>query len=144
MPRLDAERIALWRQWCTSSTTLRRRIDQQLMEEHDLPLPWFDCLTAIRGADGAMRIHELCEALDEIPSSLSRRLDRMEDEGFVRRKRTPTADDRRAVAVSITKFGRETWHDANITYRRMVQQQFAQHLTETDIGALQRIFGKLR
>jgi DNA-binding MarR family transcriptional regulator len=144
MPRLDAERIALWRQLCTSSIALQRRVDEQLVEEHGLPLAWFDCLTAIRAADGTMRIHELCEALDEIPSSLSRRLDRMEDDGFVRRKRTPLPDDRRAVTVTITKAGRETWRDANITYRRMVQQQFAQHLTETDIGALQRVFGKLR
>jgi DNA-binding MarR family transcriptional regulator len=144
MPRLDAERIALWRELCTSSTALQRRIDQVLMDEHDLPLPWFDCLTAIRAAGGTMRIHELCEVLDEVPSSLSRRLDRMEVEGFVRRKRTPLPDDRRAVSVSLTKVGRETWRDANITYRRLVQQQFAQHLTETDIGALQRVFGKLR
>jgi DNA-binding MarR family transcriptional regulator len=144
MPRLDAERIALWRQFCTSSTALQRRIDQVLMEEHDLPLAWFDCLTAIRAAGGTMRIHELCEVLDEIPSSLSRRLDRMEDEGFVRRKRTPLPDDRRAVSVSLAKAGRETWRDANITYRRLVQQQFAQQLTDTDIGALQRVFGKLR
>jgi DNA-binding MarR family transcriptional regulator len=144
MPRLDAERIALWRQLCTSSIALQRRIDEQLVEDHDLPLAWFDCLTAIRAAAGMMRVHELCEALDEIPSSLSRRLDRMEDEGFVRRKRTPLPDDRRAVSVMLTKAGRETWHDANVTYRRMVQQQFAQHLTDTDIGALQRVFGKLR
>jgi DNA-binding MarR family transcriptional regulator len=144
MPRLDAERIALWRQFCVSSAALQRRIDQQLLDEHDLPLVWFDCLNAIRGAGGTMRIHELCEALDDVASSLSRRLDRMEDEGLVKRKRTPLPDDRRAVSVSITKSGREAWRDANITYRRMVQQQFAVHLTDTDIGALQRVFGKLR
>ncbi len=143
MPRLDAERIALWRQLCTSSTVLQRRLDQQLSQEHDVSLPWFECMTAIRDAGGTLRVHDLCEALDEVPSSLSRRLDRLEDEGMVRRKRTPLPDDRRAVSVTLTAAGRTAWRDANITFRRTVQQQFAQHLTDTDIANLQRVLGKL-
>ncbi len=144
MPRLDAERIGLWRQLCTVSTVLQRKVDTQLQEEHFLSLAWFDCLAAIRHAGGSMRVHELAEALDELPSSLSRRLDRLEDEGYVRRKHTPIPGDRRAVSVSLTATGRGAWRDANITYRRMVQQHFAQSLTETDLAALQRVFGKLR
>jgi DNA-binding MarR family transcriptional regulator len=143
MPRLDAERIALWRRWHTTSTTLLRRVDAQLMEDHDLPLAWFECLAAIRDAGGTMRVHELSEALEELPSSLSRRLDRLEEEGLVRRKHAPLPDDRRAVSVSLTKAGREVWRDANITFRRMVQHHFALHLTDTDIAALQRVLGKL-
>ena len=138
MPRLDAERIALWRQFCTVSTGLQRKIEQTLMDEHDLPLTWFDVLTAVRAAGGSMRVHELREVLDEVPSSLSRRLDRMTDDGY-----TPLPDDRRAVTVSLTNNGRYAWRDANITYRRMVQQHFAQRLTDTDIAALQRVWSKL-
>ncbi len=144
MPRLDAERIALWREFCRTSVALQRQVDQQLNEEHDLPLAWFECLTAIRDAGGVTRVHELCEALEELPSSLSRRLDRLEEAGFVRRKHTPRPDDRRAVSVSLTAAGRSAWRDANITFRRMVQQHFALRLTDTDIGALQRVFSKLR
>jgi DNA-binding MarR family transcriptional regulator len=143
VPRLDAERIALWRRWNIASTELQRKVDAQLMEDHDLPLAWFECLGAIRDAGGTMRVHELSEVLQELPSSLSRRLDRLEEEGMVRRKRTPLPDDRRAVSVSLTKAGREVWRDANITFRRMVQHHFAVHLTETDIAAIQRVLGKL-
>jgi len=143
MPRLDAERIGLWRQFCQTSAALQRNVDQQLSEEHFISLAWFECLAAIRDAGGAMRVHELAESLGELPSSLSRRLDRLEQEGYVRRKRTPLPDDRRAVSVSLSASGRAAWRDANITYRRMVQQHFAQSLTETDIVALQRVFTKL-
>ncbi len=52
-------------------------------------------------------------------------------------------DDRRAVSVQITAAGRYAWRDANITYRRLVQRYFAQHLTDTDLAALQRVWGKL-
>ncbi|MDO9175285.1 MAG: winged helix DNA-binding protein, partial [Actinomycetota bacterium] len=84
-----------------------------------------------------------CEVLDEVPSSLSRRLTRMEDEGYLRRTYTPQPDDRRAVTVSLTADGRTTWRDANLSYRRLVQEHFARRLTETDIGALQRVWSKL-
>jgi DNA-binding MarR family transcriptional regulator len=143
MPRLDAERIALWRQLCISVDDVQRRIDRELDEEHAMPLAWFECLGAIRDAGGSMRVHELCEVLHDIPSSLSRRLDRLEDEGWVQRKHTPMPGDRRAVSVSITSSGRAEWRDANVTFRRVVQQHFAQHLTETDIAAIQLVMRKL-
>ncbi len=143
MPRLDAERIELWRQFGAVSVALQRRLDQVLIEVHDLPLTWFDALTDIRAAGGSIRVHELCEVLGEVPSSFSRRLDRMEDAGFVLRKHTPQPDDRRAVTVSLTADGRAEWRDANITYRRFVQEYFAKKLTDTDIAALQRICSKL-
>ena len=143
MPRLDAERIALWRQFGAVSVSLQRRLDQVLIDDHHLPLSWFDALTDIRAAGGSVRVHQLCEGLGEVPSSFSRRLDRMEDAGFVRRKRTPLPDDRRAVTVSLTADGRAEWRDANITYRRFVQEHFAKRLTESDLAALQRIWTKL-
>ena len=45
--------------------------------------------------------------------------------------------------MSLTADGRAAWRDANITYRRLVQQLFAQRLTDTDIAALQRVWSKL-
>lgn len=143
MPRLDAERIALWREFCTLSTAMQRRIDQALIDEHRLPLAWFDVLTAIRAAGGSIRVHQLCEELAEVPSSLSRRLDRMADDGYIRRRHAPQADDRRAVTVQMMAAGRYAWRDANITYRRMVQRHFAQRLTDTDLAALARVWSKL-
>jgi DNA-binding MarR family transcriptional regulator len=80
--------------------------------------------------------------LGDVPSSLSRRLDRMEESGFVTRSNTPVADDRRAVTVALTAGGRAAWRDANITYRRLVQQRFAMRLTDTDVAALQRVITK--
>ena len=63
--------------------------------------------------------------------------------GFLRRKHTPQPDDRRAVTISLTADGRAEWRDANITYRRFVQEYFAKKLTDTDLAALQRIWTKL-
>ena len=143
MPRLDAGRVAAWRSFGLVAADLQRRVEAGLLDDYDLPLSWFEILAALQASGGAMRVGDLCDALHELPSSLSRRLDRLEQEGFVTRAATPTPDDRRAVTVSMTREGRAEWRDANITYRRMVQQHFANALTDTDIAALQRIFSKL-
>ena len=143
MPRLDAERVAAWRSLGVIVADVQRKVEAGLVDDYDLPLAWFEILAALQAAGGAMRVGELCEALHELPSSLSRRLDRLEEQGFVDRMATPTPDDKRAVTVKLTREGRAEWRDANVTYRRMVQQRFASVLTDSDIAALQRIFGKL-
>jgi len=122
---------------------VQRKVEAGLVDDYDLPLTWFEILASLQAAGGSMRVGELCETLHELPSSLSRRLDRLEEQGFVSRTTTSVADDRRAVIVSLTPDGRAEWRDANITYRRMVQQHFARVLSDTDIAALQRIFSKL-
>ena len=143
MPRLDAGRVATWRTLGVAAADLQRKVEAGLVDDYDLPLAWFETLAALQAAGGSLRVGELCEALHELPSSLSRRLDRLESEGFVSRASTPTPDDKRAVTVSLTRDGRAEWRDANITSRRMVQQHFANALSDSDIGALQRIFSKL-
>lgn len=147
MPRLDAERIGLLRRLSSTTSTINRRIDADLVDEFDLPLAWFEVMASLARHGGAMRVSELCVDLDEIPSSLSRRLDRMEEQGFVEREATPitgsSSSDRRAVTVTLTKAGRAFWRDANVVYRRAVQRHFAQVVTDSDITALHRLLGKL-
>jgi DNA-binding MarR family transcriptional regulator len=124
-----------------SITAVRRAIDAVLVDEHDMPLAWFDVLGALRDAGGTLRVGQLCEAVGELPSSFSRRLDRMEDEGLVERG-DADGSDRRRVHVTITGDGRDAWREAGVVYRRALQQHFASRLTDTDIAALHRIIGK--
>ena len=142
MPRLDAERVGLFRALGISLTMLTRDVDAALVEQFELPLTWFEVMAALQRSGGEARVNDLRLMLGELPSSLSRRLDRLEEHGWVRRTGAPTDDDRRAVIVALTKRGRDLWRDANVIYRRGVQQHFAKDLSATDIAALQRILGK--
>jgi len=143
VPRLDAERIGLWRSLDRTVTAVARQIDADLVDEFDLPLAWFEVMSALQRAGGATRVSRLCSELDEVPSSLSRRLDRMEAEGFVEREATPEPTDKRVVTVTLTREGRSLWRDASVIYRRGVQKHFAQVVTDSDIVALQRLLSKL-
>lgn len=144
MPRLDAERLELWRGWQSASAQIERHLDELLVEEIDLPLRWFEVLGALARAGGSMRVHELRDELGTNASSLSRRLDRLDEVGYITRDSTPVGDDRRSVTVWLSHDGRLAWRDANIVFRRGVQQRFARVLTESDISALQRVLSKLR
>src|SRR3954452_4379629 len=105
MPRLDAGRLATWRAFGVVAAEVQRKVEAGLVDDYDLPLSWFEILASLQAGGGSMRVGELCEALHELPSSLSRRLDRLEQQRFVSRTATGASDDRRAVVVSLTQEG---------------------------------------
>jgi DNA-binding MarR family transcriptional regulator len=142
MPRLDAERVLLWRRLGGVMADIERELEVELGDAHGLSLAWFEAMTALRDGGGHRRVSELCVALGDVVSSVSRRLDRMQDAGLVERSDAPVDGDRRSVTVSLTNDGRALWRDANITFRRVLQHRFASRLTDTDVAALQRVLTK--
>jgi len=70
-------------------------------------------------------------------SSLSRRIDRLEEEGWVARHRDVDPLDHRAVDVELTSRGRALWREMNLSFRRSVQTRFASWLTDEQIATLE-------
>jgi DNA-binding MarR family transcriptional regulator len=139
--RLDASRVAAWRELQSVAAELERRIDEALIAEWEVPLGWFDVLSGLQRLGGAARPSDLAEELRLVRSSLSRRLDRLEEEGWVHRRRPSGLDDQRAVVVELTRRGRTLWREMNVTYRRAVQRHVASALTDDDVDALRRVLG---
>ena len=74
---------------------------------------------------------------------MSRRLDRLEEEGWIARHKYVDANDHRAVDVELTKTGRRLWREMSVTYRRSLQALFAVHLDDVDIVDMQRVLDLL-
>lgn len=138
MPRLDATRLQVWRELHSIVDELARRIDDDLRREWAVPLGSFEVLAALRELGAWARPQDVATALRIPASSLSRRLDRLEEEGWVARHRG-TEDDHRAVGVELTPRGRALWREMNITYRRAVQAHFARRLDDEQIAQLMTI-----
>jgi DNA-binding MarR family transcriptional regulator len=136
MPRLDASRVNAWRQLQSIVPEIERRIDDDLRAEWAVPLGWFDVLATLRQLDGRARPQDVASAMRIPASSLSRRLDRLEEEGWVRRHRDVDPDDHRAVEVELTRRGRALWREMNVTYRRSLQLHFAGSLDDDVIDDL--------
>jgi DNA-binding MarR family transcriptional regulator len=141
--RLDASRVAAWRELQSVAAAVERRIDEALIAEWEVPLGWFDVLAGLQRLGGAARPSDLAEELRLVRSSLSRRLDRLEEEGWVHRSRPSGIDDQRAVVVELTRRGRALWREMNVTYRRAVQQHVASALTDDDVGDLRRVLARI-
>ena len=136
MPRLDATRVRAWRDIQSIVPEIERRIDEDLRAEWAVPLGWFDVLATLRELDGRARPQDVASAMRIPASSLSRRLDRLEEEGWVRRHRDVDPDDHRAVEIELTRRGRALWREMNVSYRRSLQARFAVVLTDRDITGL--------
>ncbi|MDA2968049.1 MAG: MarR family transcriptional regulator [Actinomycetota bacterium] len=143
MPRLDAERVALWRAFQTAGEVVSRSIEAEMFDEFHLALPQFDLLAALAQNNDQMRVKELCEILSAVPSSLSRRIDSLVEREYVTREEAPTVEDNRAVIVRLTRMGRLVWRDSNILYRRAIQREFASGLTETEVSTMVRALTKV-
>lgn len=143
MARLDADRIAAWRGLQALVGHIERGIDEELRADWDIPLGWFDVLASLQRLGGTARPLDVAADLRLPPSSLSRRLDRLEEEGWIARHREVPGADRRAVAVELTRTGRRLWREMNISYRRALQAQFAVHLADDDIRHIARVLDTL-
>jgi hypothetical protein len=69
MPRLDAARLAAWRDLTTRLAQLSRAIDEDLLAEWDIPLGWFDVLAALQRLGGRGRPVAIAAELRLPPSS---------------------------------------------------------------------------
>ncbi len=143
MPRLDNVRVGTWRGMQALVAELERGIDEELRADWDITIGWFDVLTSLQRLGGTARPLDVANDLRLPASSISRRLDRLEEEGWIARHRGVDDADKRAVDIELTKSGRRLWREMNISYRRAVQSLFATHLDDDDIDSLRRILDQL-
>lgn len=122
---------------------MSRRIHDDLIEQWDIPLGWFDVLAALQRLGGRARPSVVAHELRLPPSSLSRRLDRLEEEGWIARHRGVEGEDQRWVDIELTRRGRNLWREMNVSYRRAVQTHFAARLTDDEIEMLADVAARL-
>jgi DNA-binding MarR family transcriptional regulator len=136
------EHLGTWRLFLESSYALIDILDAELQAECGLPLRWYDVLLHLEEADQPIGMTDLAGRILFSKSGLTRVIDRMEEEGLVRRERPP--DNRRAVHVLITERGLEALQAARAVHRRGIREHFLAHLDERDLKALDRALAKTR
>jgi DNA-binding MarR family transcriptional regulator len=119
-----------------------RALEADLLEQHDLPITWFDILNRLREApDQRLRMHELERASLFTRSGLTRLVDRIEAAGLVRRERSE--EDRRGVFVVITEAGNEKIDDLWADHMASIHKHFGQYLDREDVDAIKRVASKI-
>lgn len=143
MARLDAVRVGAWRGVQAIVGEIERGIDSELRADWDIPIGWFDVLASLQRLGGKARPLDVANDLRLPPSSISRRFDRLEEEGWIARHRHVDDADLRTVEIELTRTGRRLWREMNVSYRRAVQALFSIHLSANDVADLQRVLDLL-
>lgn len=135
------ERLRAWRLYFESALALIDVLDAELERDAGIPMRWYDALVQLEETPDGLRMNELAERILYSKSGFTRVVDRMEEEGLVRRARPE--HDRRSILVVLTDKGVETMEEARRHHRDGIDRHFSQHLTDADVEALTRALEKV-
>ena len=133
--------LGAWRALLRARATLLRQLSTELERKTGLTLGDFDVLGRLAEAGGALRMTELADRTLSSRSGMTRRIDRMADEGVVRRA---NADgDARGVVVALTDAGLSRLTETAPIHLRGVSELFVERLDDQELAALESILDKV-
>jgi DNA-binding MarR family transcriptional regulator len=119
--RLTREELTVWRTFLRAHAQVVRRLEADLVTEHDLPLASYDVLVQlVEAPDRRLRMTELADLVLISRSGLTRLVDRLAREGLVRREACDT--DARGLYTVLTDAGYERLRTASRTHLRGVEE----------------------
>ena len=134
-PILDAGAHRAWGALLRSHALWIERIERRLKAQGGLSPEAYDVLLMLSYAPALrLRMGALYEAVTLSRSGLTRLVDRLEKEGFV--KREVCADDRRSFEAILTKAGEAERARCWPLYARAIAEEFGQFFPEADALAL--------
>ena len=133
--------LEAWTSLLRAHATLMRRLDTDLERETGLALADFDVLAQLAQANGELRMTELADRALISRSGMSRRVDRLVDEGLVRRDRAGT--DGRGVVVALTEAGIARLADTAPVHARGISKLFVAQLDDQELAILERALNKV-
>jgi DNA-binding MarR family transcriptional regulator len=140
--QLSAAELATWRTFLRAHATVTRRLEAELVAEHELPLASYDVLVQLSEApQRRLRMTELADRVLLSRSGLTRLADRLERDGFIAREACPS--DARGTLAALTDAGLAKLESAWPTHRRGVAEHVTGRLTADEVAQLGRLLGKL-
>src|SRR5260370_29984119 len=115
--------LGAWRALLKAHATLMRRLATDLQTKTALSLGDFDVLGQLAEAGGTLRMTELADRTLSSRSGMTRRIDRMVDEGLV--SRASAGEDARGVVVALTEAGVRRLAETPPVRLRHVSEVFA-------------------
>ncbi len=133
--------VGAWRALLQAHATLTRQLATDLEKQTGLALGDFDVLAQLAQAGGELRMTELAARAFTSRSGLTRRVDRLVDEGLVRRA---TADaDARGVVVVLTDAGVARLIETAPVHLRGVRDLFVARLNDLELAVLEAALDKV-
>ena len=136
--RLTEGQLVAWRNFLQAHAVLVRRLEADLLAEHQLPLASYDVLVQlVEAPERRLRMTELAQRVLISRSGLTRLVDRLEREGLVRREACD--DDARGLFAVLTEDGFQRLRRASPTHLRGVARYAMDRLDDAQVAALTEI-----
>jgi DNA-binding MarR family transcriptional regulator len=133
--------LRAWQSLLRAHATLMRQLATDLVDEIGLTLGDFDVLAQLGGAGGELRMSELAAQAYSSRSGMTRRIDRLVDQGLV--IRTNSDADGRGVVVALTEAGVTRLAEAVPVHLRQVRELFVDRLTDVELLTLASALDKV-
>jgi DNA-binding MarR family transcriptional regulator len=141
-PRFSDLELDAWRGFLRTHATLVRELDEELTEQHGLPLSSYDVLIQLdETPEGRLRMSQLADAVLLSRSGLTRLVTRLEGQGLLERADCP--NDARGAFAAITDKGRERLAEARTTHRAGVRERFLDRLGEREQRQLAKAWSRV-
>jgi DNA-binding MarR family transcriptional regulator len=139
---LSQRELHAWRGLLRVHSRLVKALDAELEGAHGLGVTSYEVLMYVADSpEGRMRMHDLASSVLLSRSGLTRLIDRLEREGYIRRESCET-DGRGAFAV-LTGPGREKLDAARRTHLDGVRRHFLEHLSDAELDGLGELWDKV-
>ena len=133
--------LEAWRALLRAHAMLLRRLELELSETTGLALADFDVLAQLALAGGELRMTDLANRALISRSGMTRRVNRLFDQGLVRRANVD--NDARGVVVALTDEGVARLSETAPVHVRGVAELFVSQLDERELVALKRALDKV-
>jgi DNA-binding MarR family transcriptional regulator len=141
--RVDDRRLTTVGLLFESAAGLRRLFERSFESDRTLSAPSFDVLIRLaRTPGGSLRMSELAAQTSLTPSGLTRSVDRLQEQGLVRRESCP--EDRRGSFAVLTAEGQALMDRAIPGHIAHVAQVLEQLFTPEEETALEELLRRLR
>lgn len=140
--RVDSEQMEVWRTFLRAHATLVRRLEADLLNNHNLPLAWYDVLARLVEADDRrLRMSELADRVMLSPSGLTRLIDRLEANGLVSREHAE--GDGRGLYAVLTDDGFQRLREASGTHLRGIHEYVISKYSPDELREVARLLERL-
>jgi DNA-binding MarR family transcriptional regulator len=134
----DPKYVEAWGHLLRLQAQVVAHIEEDLRKMGKISLTWYDVLLALDNtAEKRLRMSEIAERIVLSRSALTRSVDKLEAEGYLKRQRC-SHDERGAYAV-LTKKGLRALTEARPIYWAGIKKYFAANMTTAEISELKGI-----
>jgi DNA-binding MarR family transcriptional regulator len=134
--------VSVFSRLLRAHSSLSRELSARLVTEHGLTINDYEALLHLSHAEGgSLRRVDLAERLMLTPSGVTRLLDGLERDGWVRKGNCDS--DARVTYAVLTEEGRERLESAGRTHVGQIRVIFEEHFSAAELETLVDLLGRL-